>query len=551
MPQPPQAGLPKIESSSADLRVEAAWATSLSLAFLLLYLFTRSEFHVPDVLAYGRLVKDSALTLPQFFEAERVLSSFVPWLAVEILRGLGYAGDTIQAMQVLNALAGGFGIGATFLLARTVGGSRISRSTAAGAAAFVGVAFGYWHHATQAENQILPIALMLVAFVALFRVLKGAGSARESIVFSASVLAVATVLHATIIVALPAAAAAIWLGTRDIRRLLTFLAIFGGVVVAVYLGVGILIVGLASPEQFWHWLTELPSASSGVWGRLGLRTISAGLATLAGSIMFADGGPDWPLVTRDPINAANVARIVAFGAVLGSVAAVVLHALVRFRRGPIRPVAIVLFVWAGAHLAFAAFWAADDVQFWIASTPPLVMIGLLVYQHITTEWAGRRWLTTAAVGGLVVVAAVNLGAVFLPQTNAAANHDLIAARCAAERIRAFDLMISPGWGWAGSYLPYMSTSPNFSLFDNFLITASGDRGALFATLDREIRSTLDRGGIVYIAELYVLDDSATEYFTRVLGGLEPNDFVLDREIAFECDGEPVWRLNVEAQTARH
>ena len=187
----------------------------------------------------------------------------------------------------------------------------------------------------------------------------------------------------------------------------------------------------------------------------------------------------------------------------------------------------------------------------IASKPPLILLGLLVYQNITTERAWRRWLSTAAVAGLTVVGAVNIGAVFLPQTNASANHGLVAARCTAERIRPIDLMISPGWGWAGSYLPYISPSRNFSLFDNFLVTAAGDRGALFAGLDREIRRTLDRGGIVYIAELYVLDEPAAEYFTKVLDGLEPNDFVLDREIAFECDGEPVWRLNVEAQTARH
>src|SRR5207249_1168040 len=95
------------------------------------------------------------------FHPHHLLFNALGWIALKLLRGLGIHLRSLEALQVLNALFGGVGVGLFALL--------VARATrrlwlAVGLALVLGVSHGYWTCATDGRVNLPGLVLVLAAF---------------------------------------------------------------------------------------------------------------------------------------------------------------------------------------------------------------------------------------------------------------------------------------------------------------------------------------------------------------------------------------------------
>jgi hypothetical protein len=479
------------------------------------YLLTLSAHYSSDGMAFARLTRDGDLTAPLFFQAEHLLYPFVGWLVVRLLAPFGL-NDPLVALQVLNALGGAVAVGAFCWMALRL----VPSATAAGAATVaLAASYGWWYHSSDAEDQILANAGLLLALAALaagrgpyLRGLLPTGRGWAVVLG----LAVAMLIHATSILVVPAA---LILFFRDAtRREAVVLAVLGAALVGVpYLIIGVGVHGYRDVAAWRSWLLAAPG--QGVWGRVSSRNLWAGLQSLAAAAIWLPAAP-----TVAGLRALQPAALFGFAAT-GAVAAGLLAAVVAVARSRDR-LGIALLVWALTIAGFGAYWAPDDPQFWLLVLPPLYLLA-------------ARALPAWALWALVLPLAFwNLGAGILPRHDPAANAGLLATRCLAERLGPNDLVITPGWDWAGDYLPYFTGVTVLSLNDAYVLAARGDRAMFFDGIERRLAATRAAGGRVYLVRLDTLTEDEAAFFRRVTG-LGPSDFPWRRVDAFTCGREVV------------
>ncbi|GIW11813.1 MAG: hypothetical protein KatS3mg061_2870 [Dehalococcoidia bacterium] len=491
----------------------APWPTAAAAGVLAAaaYALTLSTHYSSDGMAFARLTRAGDLTAPLFFQAEHLLYPFVGWLFTRALALVGLPSDPLLALQLLNALGGGLAVAAFCWAACRLLPTRLAAGAATVALA---ASYGWWYHSSDAEDQILANAGLLVAFAALAA---GQGSYLRgrwptgrgwAVVLG---LAGALLVHATTVLFLPAAALLFWRTAR--RRETLVLALLGAVLVGgPYLLIGVGVHHLTTPAAWHSWLLAAPG--HGVWGRLTPRNLWTGLQSLT---LAAIALPTAPTLTglRTLAPAALVSSLGVVVMAGGLVAAVI--AGLRERDWLAR----VLLLWAGAFALFGVYWAPDDFQFWLLVLPPLY---LLIARRLTPRWL---W------GVVLPLALWNLGVGILPRHDPATNRGLVATRCLAERLAPQDLVVTPGWDWAGDYLPYFTTVKVLSLNDSYVLAARGDRATFFALLAQQLAETRQAGGRVYLVRLDDLTDAEADFFRRVTG-LTAADFPWARQDAFTC-----------------
>ncbi|MFN8534896.1 MAG: hypothetical protein U0556_15270 [Dehalococcoidia bacterium] len=494
-----------------------AWfgAAGLGLAATLAYLLTLSAQYSSDGMAFARLSRDGNLAAPLFFQAEHLLYPFVGWAFARIGAPLGL-GDPLLALQVLNALGGGLAVAALSWSAFRL----LPSAWAAGAVGLaLGASYGWWYHSSDAEDQILANAGLLIAFAALAAArgpfLRGVLPTGRgwAVVLG---MAAAMLIHATTVLFLPAA---LILFFRDAtRREAVVLAALGALIVGLpYLAIGVGVHGLGDLSAWRGWLLAAPG--QGVWGRISPRNLWAGLQSLTAAAIWLPSAPS-AAGLRALAPGAIAAFVVVAAMAAGLVAATVAVLRSRDRLG------VALLVWALTFAGFGAYWAPDDPQFWLLVLPPLYLL------------AARALPAWALYGVVVPLAIWNLAAGVLPRHNPANNAGLLAARCLADRLSPNDLVIAPGWDWAGDYLPYFSGVNVLSLNDAYVLTAQGDRATFFDAIERRIAATRSTGGRVYLVRLDSLTEDEAAFFRRVTG-LGASDFAWRRIDAFTCGTEPV------------
>lgn len=481
------------------------------------YLMTLSAEFSSDGMAFSRLTRDDNLSAPLFFQAEHLLYPFLGWALFKVVSAFGFSGGPLPVLQMLNALAGGVCIG---IFAWTVQRLAPERTVGAAIATIaLGASFGWWYHSSDAEDQIIANAGILIAFagaaVARGPVLRSALPTGRGLAIVAG-FALAMLVHATSVLFTPVLL--IFLLREHGLRPTAVLLFWTGVLVGIpYLIVGVGIHGYLDLAAWRAWVLAAPG--QGVWGRLGLRNISNGIQTLAAAAVFAPRGVGAAAIRSGVVQAAPIAAATVLMAA-GLVAAVT--SLVR-RRDSLR---VGLVAWVVAFGAFGTYWAPDDFQFWLLILPPLYLLAALSVPEL--------WCAVVVVP-LVVW---NVGAGVLPRHDAARNGGLLAAQCLGSRLTERDLVIAPGWDWAGDYLPYFTKIDTLSLNDAFVLSAKGDKEAFFKEIDRRIAAVRTRGGSAYVVRLDSLSVDDREFFRRVTG-LSPEEIPIKRSPAFTCAGEQV------------
>lgn len=481
------------------------------------YLLTLSAEFSSDGMAFARLTRDDNLSAPLFFQAEHLLYPFVGWAMYKLALAFRFDGGPLPILQILNAIAGGVCVGA---FAWTVSRLAASRSVAV-VAAVVALAgsYGWWYHASDAEDQIIANAGILVAFAA---VAGAKGAVVNGILPTSRGLAVilgfalAVLVHATSVLFAPVLA--IFLLREHGWKPSSLVAFWVAVIVGIpYLVVGVGFHGYTDVQSWRSWVLAAPG--QGVWGRLGIRNISAGMQTLAAAAVFIPRGLSASAVRAGNLLAAPAA-VAAVLLLAGIVAA--LYSLRKDRS----TVAITSVVWVVSFALFGAYWAPDDFQFWLLILPPLYLLAALSLPEL---WCA------AVVAPLLIW---NVSAGVLPRHDAARNSGLSAVRCLEANLKYGDLVVAPGWDWAGDYLPYFTNIETLSLNDTFVLAAKGDKQAFIREIDQRLSTVRARGGSAYVVRLDSLTPDDREFFKRVTT-MYPEEIPIRRAPAFECAGETV------------
>ncbi|MCS7001857.1 MAG: hypothetical protein NZ518_03310, partial [Dehalococcoidia bacterium] len=243
-----------------------------------------------------------------------------------------------------------------------------------------------------------------------------------------------------------------------------------------------------------------------------------GAQSMAAAAIYLPDPPTLAQLRADPLR--GIAGFGAVALVAGGFVAALVAAGRALARRDLRTAA--LGVWALTVAAFGAYWAPDDFQFWMFLLPPLYLI------------AARAW-PAAGFGALVLPIVVwNLTAGALPRHDPATNTGLIVTQCLSERLGPNDLLITPGWDWAGDYVPYFTAIPVVSLQDVYVLAARNDPSAFFREVDRRIAETRAAGGRVYLVRLDTMTADEAAFFRRVTG-LSAADFPWRRVDAFRCE----------------
>jgi hypothetical protein len=454
---------------------------------LALYLVTLTGVHTFDALSYVTSVERKPWT--EVFHPHHLAYGPLGVLALHAGRALGYAGGAALPMQVVNALAGALGVALFFVIVR-----RVTRRAdlALTCALLLGGGYAYWYYAVEIEVYTVATLFLLLCLGILTR--PGWTNSRRALIWLGLAHAGAVLFHQTnVLLCVPILAYSIYdlrftiyhwrdgqepnLRPRDwfsvlgswFKRWLVYLVTLGFAVALPYLLVGLGVSGFRSWAAFDAWLTEY--ARTGWWG--GPITVRkwAGLAMGLSDTLAQPGGA-------------------LLGLLLLGLLIVRLRSLVACRR----PLIATLVTWLLVYGAFFLWWEPDNIEFWIASLPPaLLLLGLALRGE--RSWGPGVWLALAIACTAV---GVNYGSI-ARRGDPATDLQRLVARELGVRSHPADLLLVPD-GLLELYLPYYEQHDNFLSLNQALFDSGGDWDRACAGVRARIDMALHAGASVYLAD---------------------------------------------------
>ena len=469
-------------------RASYFYAALIFVFFLLRYVVSLTDVHTFDALSYVLDVDRKPWT--EMFHPHHLAYGPLGALSLTIARAFGYTGTAAEPLQIVNALAGAFGIAAFFLVTK-----RLTYRTDAAliAALLLGGSYAYWYYAVEVEVYTVAVCFLILCLALLIRLIRQPTVGTWIALGIVQTLAV--LFHQTnVLLSVPALI--VWLipFTRGRKSVSTTIwqqafpfvlyVLTVGSLVALSYGLVGLISGFRSWEQFSWWMTSY--ARTGWWGGPINETKWEKLGQGLSETLAQPGGALLALLL--------VGLGVAHGRAL----------VVRYWR-----LMIVLISWLLAYGIFFLWWEPDNIEFWIASLPPVLLLLALALTN-TQPWRAATWI------GVMIAA-----------TTLAVNGDSIAWRGSAtndterhvttllaKRTTSADLLLVPD-GMQELYLPYYAERYNYLSLNQALFESRGDvadgvplseaQGQPYwretcATIQGRIERTLASGAQVVIGE---------------------------------------------------
>ena len=482
--------MPSLPSTSQLARLASP---ALFVGTLALYLSTLTQVHTFDALSYVTSVERKPWT--ELFHPHHLAYGPLGALTLAAGRALGYGGGAAVPMQVINALAGALGVALLYRVARRATGRA---DAALAAAALLGASYAYWYYAVEIEVYTLAALFLILCLELMSR--PGAPPAGRLAQLGAA-QGLATLFHQTnallcapiLVYALfdlaggrsqvPGATRPSALGPW-LARWRWYAGALALTVGLPYLWVILGVSGFRSWEAALAWLTEY--ARTGWWGRplTGDRLADLGEG-LADTLAQPGGALLWLLLG---LCALPWERLVARGR--GGAGA-------RERGVAERRVAAtvpLLAVWLLTYGAFFAWWEPDNIEFWIASLPPLLLL-LAIALEGGRPWG---WRSLAAIGIAGAALALNYGSI---ERRGDETQDLqrVVARELAARSTPADLLVVPD-GLLELYLPYYEGHENFVSLNQALFDSGGDWDRACAAIRERIETALHAGATALVTE---------------------------------------------------
>jgi hypothetical protein len=452
---------------------------------LAVYLTTLTQVHTFDALSYVTSVERKPWT--EVFHPHHLAYGPLGVLALHAGRALGYTGGAALPMQVVNALAGALGVALFYAIVRRV---TQRDDLALASALLLGGGYAYWYYAVEIEVYTVAALFLIVCLDILTR--PGWWRSRRSLLMLGFAQAGAVLFHQTnVLLCGPVLVYAIydlragqnqeprtknrsgssrflvlgsWLQRWSIYAVTLALA-----VALPYLLVGVGVSGFRSWAAFDAWLTEY--ARTGWWGGPITAQKWAGLATGLADTLAQPGGA-------------------LLGLLLLGLLIMHLRSLLA---GP-RPLVAALATWLLVYGAFFLWWEPDNIEFWIASLPPALLLLALALRG-ERRWGPGVWLALAVA---VAAAGINYGAIARRGDPATDLQRLIARELAA-RSQSADLLLVPD-GLLELYLPYYEQHDNFLSLNQALFDNGDDWDRACPAVRERVDRALHAGATVYLSD---------------------------------------------------
>ncbi len=461
---------------------QAVAPMALFILTLTIYLTTLTQVHTFDALSYVTSVERKPWT--EVFHPHHLAYGPLGVLALYIGRALGYSGGAALPMQMVNALAGALGVALFYALVRRV---TQRADLALAGALLLGGGYAYWYYAVEIEVYTVAALFLIVSLGILTR--PGWQCSQRSLFLLGLAHAGAVLFHQTnVLLCVPIA---VMLGahllderrkTKDEGR--TSIEDLGSVVggrwsiyvvtlaLAVtlpYLLVGVGVSGFRSWTAFDAWLTEY--ARTGWWGGPITAQKWAGLATGLADTLAQPGGALLGLLLLG-LSIAHLRSLLA---------------------GP-RPLVVALATWLLVYGAFFLWWEPDNIEFWIASLPPALLLLALALRG-ERRWGPGVWLALAVA---VAATGINYGAI-VRRGDPATDLQRLVARELTARSRPADLLLVPD-GLLELYLPYYEQHDNFLSLNQALFDNGDDWDRACAAVRERVDTALHAGAAVYLSD---------------------------------------------------
>lgn len=513
------------------------------LLTLLLYLGTLTQVHTFDALSYVTSVERKPWT--QVFHPHHLAYGPLGLLAQALGGALGVRGAALP-MQVLNALAGALGVALFFALVRRL---TARPDLALLAALLLGGGYAYWYYAVEIEVYTVA-TLFLILCLWLMAELQERPGPRAALLLGLA-QAGAVLFHQTnlllcapvLLVLLGSAGAVGCAGSSGSRRsalgarpavgrpgpprswrlvLGAWLPVLALAVGLPYLAVGVLVSGLRSWEAFSGWLLEY--ARTGWWGGPVTADTWGRLGQGLGETLAQPGGA--PL-----------------GLLLLGLLVLRLRALAHGRRALV----LALGLWLLVYAAFFTWWEPDNIEFWIASMPPALLLLALALRG-APRWGPEVWVGLAV--GLAALA-LNRDAI-ARRGDPARDLQRLVADAVGAQLRPADLVLVAD-ELQELYLPYYEGHDNFMSINQAMFEQGGDWGRACAAVRQRSEAALHAGATVVIADA-VLRPPALQLERHRLGQAQVDACfapyrALLRPLALPPAAPPHWRLPAARELA--
>jgi hypothetical protein len=457
-------------------RLNRFWLTALFLLTFGLYLATLTQVHTFDALSY--ILSVERKPWPELFHPHHLAYGPLGALALNLARAIGYPAGAAVPMQSINALAGAAGV-TLFAWVAKHQTQRTDLGLVTGL--LLASSYAYWYYAIEVEVYTVA-TLFLVGCLALLSQTSKPTPARMALLGLAQGAAV--LFHQTnLLLCLPIAVWWVLQHTIDQRavparqRLRTFL--LGGIaytgtlaliVVGSYFWVGFGISRFENMATLNAWMTEY--ARTGWWGAPITAEKWGKLAKgLAETLTTSWGG--WAL-------AGLVA--IAFWVNRNRKTSQASHSL-----------PALLVAWLLVYGAFFFWWEPDNIEFWIASLPPALLLFARTLQH-TKPWSLP---ILAALGIALAMGATNLEAINR-RGDASTDLQRTIAQALAQQSTPADLLIVPD-GLQELYLPYYHQREYFLSINQALFDAGADWNAACTLIQQRIETARYAGATALIA----------------------------------------------------
>lgn len=418
-----------------------------------------------------------ALEAGQLFHKNHMLYRPLGLLIFRILQHLGYAGNSLLVLQIIDAICGAIGIGLGYIVFKRITENRIA---AAAGCCWLATSLVYWTYSTDAAY-IVPAGMFVLAAMACVDNPSGRWLFGAALFTAVSILFWQACIFLVPIFIL-------WLvngkgRTHWLQRGIAFMGIVLLIVASSYTIAAFASHGRMSPSQLWDWfVTYGEGGKLPMWGAWDRGRLHAASTSALRSIIPVSLGI-WPSQISKSTQLGRIGVDLALiSLALLSILAVSkaqLHAL-RFLAG------YLLFI------PFIVWWDPFEPKWFLI--PNLFLAGFLACG--LSSWLHRRYAGTLVFGCIVMIGSANFITTIRPRHNDV-GADRRTAQCVAEYMQPQDAFIASEWGWP-DYLRYVHSHTVINLINETAYAGTKDR--MLTAVKGFITATREKGGMVYMAD---------------------------------------------------
>lgn len=496
----------------------AGFLSVVGMAFLLYAPFLAIQYD-PNGIFEAQNVEAGAL-LPH----NHILYRPIGWAVYRTVEFVGYSGQSLVVLQLLDAIFGTIAVGLFYLAMERLSQHRIA---AVGASLWLATSFLYWYVSTDV-NYITLAAVFCSASLAL--VVRGSGY--RSAVASGACVALAILTWQASIFLIPGLLLLLFLRSER-RSAVLLVGVAGAVAGFGYVALGIFAYDVRSVHGFFDWIFSYGSgASLSMWGHWGFDRVPEALHSAIHSLV-----PTRLMATPAEILAGRRHLWGGIAVDIGVAATVLLLLMSVFWlvlriRGK-RQYAVFCFL--AAYLFFIPFivwWDPGQAQWYVI--PNIMLAGF-----IALAWDSplqSRSLQLVFLGCIVAIGGANFFTTFRPR-HAELGPDRRVAQCVSANTSSADMVIAAEWGWP-EYLGYLHGRNEFNLINNS-IPFGADKAAFLSHVRQLVKDTQRAGGKVITADPSQYPPEHLQWLESQTGLTLKDLESLESTAAFVCDDRPM------------